>query len=154
MKFYFKPTLILSAILGAVLGFFTLIPLISCLSCFLYSFVAVAVIWYMKKYGFIGFISVNDGAVIGAIAGFVSFISASAIYLPIAILIQIIFKTGINMTTSALTTTFGFFTMLMLIVFMALLSALFNAFSGLVTAYVYEKIENRPNEESEPFIIE
>jgi len=40
----------------------------------------------------------------------------------------------------------------MLVFFMALLSALFNAFSGLVVAYVYGLIENNPPEEGQIYI--
>jgi hypothetical protein len=44
--------------------------------------------------------------------------------------------------------------MLLLIVFLALLSALMNAFAGLSTAYAYEMLSGIKKEENENFDIE
>mgnify|MGYP007068158471 FL=1 len=43
----------------------------------------------------------------------------------------------------------GFFVMIMLLFFLALISALMNAFSGLTTAYVYELLSGLKKAENE-----
>ena len=40
----------------------------------------------------------------------------------------------------------GIFVTIMMVLFVAILSALMNAFSGLVTMYVYSQIEPKPEE--------
>lgn len=158
-----KQTAILSAILGGILGFLTLIPFVQGFS-FLFLLVGVAalVIVYMKKNDLIGIIDVKEGAVLGAIIGFVSFIAFSIVFIPLVTIIGwlLSFFNVHNYIASGLSFFIqsGFFVLIMLIIFIALLSALMNAFTGLVTAYVYEiltgiKKEDIEKEESIDFEI-
>jgi len=154
-----KPSITLGAISGAVLGVILLIPLINTFSCFiLFTVVGAGIIYYLKKNSFIGMLSVQDGAMIGAISGFVSLVTASLVYLPVSYILGLIFnplsKAGFNLASSFVVASYSIFVMIMLVFFMALLSALFNAFSGLIAAYIYERIENIPDREELEFTVE
>ncbi|MDD3012692.1 MAG: hypothetical protein PHC34_03210 [Candidatus Gastranaerophilales bacterium] len=154
-----KSSLTLGAITGAILGVILLIPFINSFSCFiLFTVVGAGIIFYLKKNSFIGVLSLQDGAMIGAISGFISLITASLVYLPASYILSLIFsplsKAGGNILSSFIVTSYSIFVMIMLVFFMALLSALFNAFCGLIAAYIYEKIENIPIKEEDEFIIE
>ena len=71
-----KQTAILSAILGGILGLLTLIPFVRNFSFMLLILCVSAVILvYMKKKDLIGVIDLKEGAVLGGIIGFVSFIA-------------------------------------------------------------------------------
>ena len=138
-----KQLSILSVFAGVILGLITVIPYVSALSFFtLILFLSAFIIVYLKQNDLIGIISIKEGCLFGALIGFVSFIAFSIIYTPISMLLgwlipsytqgflRFFLTGGIGSTV----------VMLMLILFMAGLSALFNGFAGLVTAYVYELI--------------
>lgn len=145
-----KQTAILSAILGGILGLLTLIPFVRNFSFMLLILaVAAVVIVYMKRNDLIGIIDVREGAILGAIIGFVSFIAFSIVYVPLVTLVGFIFKGYYTYGISMLLMTSGFFVLVILVVFMAILSALMNSFAGLVTAYVYEVLTGVKKEEKE-----
>lgn len=138
-----KQLSILSAFAGAVLGFITVIPYISlitfiiaitCLSAF--------VLVYLKQNDLIGIISVKEGCIFGAAIGFVSFLAFSVIYTPISMLLGWLIPSYTQgFLRFFLTGGFGsFVVMILLIIFMAGLSAMFNSVAGVVTAYVYETL--------------
>lgn len=138
-----KQLAILSAVAGAILGFITVIPYVSALSFFtLILFLSAFVLAYLKQNDLIGIISIREGCIFGALIGFVSFIAFSVIYTPISMLLGWLIPSYTQgfmrfFLTGGIGSTI---VMLMLILFMAGLSALFNGFTGLVTAYVYELI--------------
>ncbi len=145
-----KQTAILSAILGGILGVLTLIPFVRNFSFMLLILaVSAVVIVYMKKNELIGIIDVREGAILGAIIGFVSFIAFSVVYMPLVVLVGAIFKNYYTFGISYLFKVSGFFVLIMLVIFMGILSALMNAFTGLVTAYVYEMLLGIKKEENE-----
>ena len=154
MKLLIKSSIVLGAILGAIFGVILLIPYIQALACFTYIFIGSAIVFYMKRNSFVGILSPQDGAIIGAVSGSSAIIASSIIYLPISFLINLIFRasTGLNPFGSFWVTSYSLLVIPMLVFFMALLSALFNAFSGLVVAYVYGLIENNPPEEGQIYI--
>ncbi len=138
-----KQLAILSAFAGAILGFVTVIPYVSAISFFvLILFLSAFILAYLKQNDLIGIISIREGCLFGAVIGFVSFLAFSIVYTPISMLIgwlvpsytqgfmRFFLTGGIGSTV----------VMIMLLVFMAGISALFNGFSGLITAYVYELI--------------
>ena len=95
MNIYLKPAVILSAIFGALLGLLLLLPFFSFnfLVCLLFSLVSVFVIVYLKKNNLVGILEPVDGAIIGAIAGFVCIVVANVVYIPIFGIISAVFKT-------------------------------------------------------------
>lgn len=145
-----KQATILSVILGGALGILTLIPFVGGIS-FLLLILAVSavVIVYMKKNDLIGIIDVREGAIIGALTGFVSFIAFSAVFIPIIALIGLIFPNYYNYGITYMIKISGFFVLILIVIFLGILSALMNAFSGLVTAYIYEILTGIKKEEKE-----
>ena len=134
-----KQLSILSAFAGAILGFITIIPYVSfmllilCLSAF--------VLAYLKQNELIGIISVREGCIFGAVIGFVSFLAFAVVFTPISMLLGWLIPSYTQGFMRFFLGSFGsFIVMIFLIIFMGGISALFNAFSGLVTAYVYELI--------------
>lgn len=145
-----KQTAILSAILGGIIGILTLIPFVRNFSFMLLILcISAVIIIYMKRNDLIGIIDVKEGAILGAIIGFVSFIAFSIVFVPLVALVGLIFKGYYTFGITYMLRISGFFVLVMLIVFLGILSALMNSFSGLVTAYVYEILSGIKKEENE-----
>jgi hypothetical protein len=145
-----KQTAILSAILGGILGILTLIPFVQNFSFLLLILcISAVIIVYMKKNELIGIIDIREGAILGAIIGFVSFIAFSIIFIPLAAILGSIFKTYYLGWLAMLLKASGFFVLIMLVIFVATLSSLMNSFAGLVTAYIYEILSGIKKEDKE-----
>ncbi len=137
-----KQLSILSAFAGAILGFITVIPYLSFISfMILILCLSAFVLAYLKQNDLIGIISIREGCIFGAVIGFVSFIAFSVVYTPISMLLGWLIPAYTQGFLRFFLTSFGsFVVMILLIILMAGISALFNGFAGLVTAYVYELI--------------
>ena len=146
-----KQLAILSAFAGAVLGFVTVIPYISMIS-FLILILCLSafVLTYLKQNDLIGLISIREGCIFGAVIGFVSFIAFSIIYTPISMILGWLIPAYTQGFLRFFMTSFGsFVVMILLMILMAGISALFNGFAGLVTAWVYELISGIKKEADE-----
>ena len=146
-----KQLSILSLFAGAILGFITIIPYVSLFS-FLILILCLSafIITYLKQNDLIGLISVKEGCIFGAVIGFVSFISFSIIYAPISMLIGWLVPAYSQGFLRFFLTSFGsVIVMILLMLLMAGISALFNGFAGLITAYVYELISGIKKETNE-----
>ncbi|OGI00992.1 MAG: hypothetical protein A2287_00190 [Candidatus Melainabacteria bacterium RIFOXYA12_FULL_32_12] len=156
MKLLIKSSVVLGAIAGAILGVILLIPFIQAFACFAYVLVGAGIVFYLKRNSFVGILSTHDGALIGAISGFTALVASSLVYLPIYSLINMVFRatSGLNPFGSFWVTSYSLFVIPMLIFFLALLSALFNAFSGLAVTYIYGLIENNSVQEDGEILIE
>lgn len=137
-----KQLSILSAFAGAILGFITIIPYVSFISFMLLILCLSAfVLAYLKQNELIGIISVREGCIFGAVIGYVSFLAFAVVFTPISMLLGWLIPSYTQGFMRFFLGSFGsFIVMIFLIIFMGGISALFNAFSGLVTAYVYELI--------------
>ena len=137
-----KQLSILSAFAGAILGFIRIIPYVSFISFMLLILCLSAfVLAYLKQNELIGIISVREGCIFGAVIGFVSFLAFAVVFTPISMLLGWLIPSYTQGFMRFFLGSFGsFIVMIFLIIFMGGISALFNAFSGLVTAYVYELI--------------
>ena len=137
-----KQLSILSAFAGAILGFITIIPYVSFISFMLLILCLSAfVLAYLKQNELIGIISVREGCIFGAVIGFVSFLAFAVVFTPISMLLGWLIPSYTQGFMRFFLGSFGsFIVMIFLIIFMGGISALFNEFSGLVTAYVYELI--------------
>ena len=134
---------ILSAFFGAVAGVITIIPFIGTYSfIFLLCFIAPVVIWLLYKYNCIELISIKDGIITGAIAGFVAYIAFSVIYIPISIILLNIFKFSSNYGVGLMLNNAGFFLLTVTSVFLSVVSATINGFTGFITFYVLEFINS------------
>ena len=146
-----KQLAILSAFAGAILGFVTVIPYVSALSfSILIFFLSAFILAYLKQNDLIGIISVREGCIFGAVIGFISFIAFSVIYSPISMLLGWLIPAYTQGFLRFFMTSFGsVVVMILLMILMAGISALFNGFTGLVTAYVYEVITGVKKEADE-----
>lgn len=137
---------VLSGLMGLVLGVVTIIPFICNLSFFaLFVLAAPIILIYMKKMDMIGILDIRQGAIYGSVIGFISFIGFSISFVPLAAIIGLIYKGSFYLSMSLLIRS-GFFVLFTLIFFVALLSAMINAFTGLATMYVYNQLEAKPEE--------
>ena len=150
-----KQLAILSAFTGALLGITALLSPLT-LFVFLISFglPAILVLVYLKQNDLIGIINVRDGSIFGAIIGSVSFIAAFLVFAPISVIISWLFKLFkiqyLSGFLSLVPFDFGsIFIMFFIVLLLAFLSALFNGFTGAVTAYVYELITGIKKENNE-----
>ena len=107
----------------------------------------------MKKLDMIGILDIRQGAMYGAIIGFISFVAFSVSFVPLSTIIGFIYIGSYYLGVSLLFRT-GFFVLIMMVFFVALLAALMNAFSGLVTIYVYNQLEQKPEESKTDINIE
>jgi len=146
-----KQLSILSLFAGAILGFITIIPYVSMFSfLILVLFLSAFVLAYLKQNEFIGIISIREGCIFGAVIGFVSFIAFSIVYTPISMLLGWLIPSYTQGFLRFFMTSFGsFVVMILLMILMAGISALFNGFAGLVTAWVYELISGVKKENNE-----
>ena len=146
-----KQLSILSAFAGAILGLVTVIPYVSALSFMtLILFLSALVLAYLKQNDLIGIISIREGCIFGAVIGFVSFIAFSVVYTPISMLLGWLIPAYSQGFLRFFMTSFGsFVVMILLMILMAGISALFNGFAGLVTAWVYELISGVKKEANE-----
>ena len=130
---------VLSGFFGLVAGLVTLIPFIGLFSfIFLICFMAPLVIRLLAKYDCISLNSVQDGIIIGTISGFVSYLAFSVIYIPVSILLIKIFSYSANYGIGLLLGNANFFILIVVSVFMGVLSATVNAFTGFLAYYVLE----------------
>lgn len=137
-----KQLVIISAFSGCVLGLMTVIPYLSLLSFLvLFTCLSAFIISYLKQQELIGIINIREGCIMGSIIGFISFIAFSIIYTPISMILGWLIPAYTQGFLRFFLDSFGsFIVMILLMILMAGISALFNGFAGLVTAYVYELI--------------
>ena len=134
---------VLSMFFGMIAGFLTLIPFIGMFSfLFLICFVAPLVIWLLIKYGCISLSSVNDGIIIGAISGFVAYLSFSIIFIPISFILMKLFHFAANYGVGMIVNNAGFFILFITSIFIGVIGATINAFTGFITFYVIEFINS------------
>lgn len=136
-KSLLKIICVFSFISGAVLGIIPLIPAFIWIAFFCVMFlVAPFIIIYLKKLNLIEDIEAEKSLLIGAISGTASFLGFACLYFPIAFILQLIFKIQSFLWIKVLFFNFGF--LIPMVILIALLSGLLNAFSGFLTAYFYQ----------------
>lgn len=147
-----KQVALFSALIGGAIGVLTLIPFIGSL-CFLtlILFLSALIIVYLKKNDLIGIIDLREGAILGGVIGFSSFVAFALVFTPISALIGVLFSKYYigHLLTLFITNFGGFFVMVILMLFLATISALMNGFTGLVTAYVYQALSGLKKAENE-----
>ena len=144
-----KQLAILSLFAGVALGVLTLIPYIGFVSFMIaFVFLSAFLIVYFKRNNLIGIINLQEGAIFGAIIGAVSFCAFLIVLAPTASILGLIIPSYPLGFFRFLFNNVGsfFFSTIPLAVFAILLSSLFNGFTGLVTAWVYELITGEKKE--------
>ena len=135
----FRQISILSLFFGALAGIITLIPIIGTYSfIFLVCFMAPLVIWLLIKHNCLTLESIQDSIIIGAIAGFVAYLGFSIIFIPISVILIKIFHIAANYGVGLMLNNSGFFILTVVSIFMGVIGATLNAFTGFLTFYVME----------------
>ena len=130
---------ILSIFFGLLLGVVTLIPYAGAISfVFLLCFVAPLVIWILVKYGCLSLSSIKDSVIVGALAGFISYLGFSIVYVPVSVILMKFFHLAANYGVGLMLGNASFFILVVVSVFMGVLSATINAFTGFLTFYVLD----------------
>lgn len=138
-----KQIAILSAFFGTVLGALTLIPYLGVISfVFLICFISPLVIWILVKYNCLSLSSIKDSVITGAISGFIAYMGFSIIYVPISVILMKLFHISANIGVGYMLGNASFFLLLILSLFMGVLGATVNAFTGFLTFYVLDFINS------------
>ena len=138
-----KNLAIYSLIFGLVSGLLGLIPVIGVIVFLIIIFSSSFIILVaLKKTGNLVCPDEKTGLLYGGNAGFITFIGFAIVFLPVSFLLSLIFKdsyfTGIGMIV-----TNGFTLMLTLVLFIGILCAMMNAFSGLASVYFFNSENNK-----------
>lgn len=138
----FKKLSLFSLLFGAITGILSLLPFFGVISFLLIIFCSSFVILtIMKRTGNIVCPNEQKGLVYGGLAGFIAFIGFVITFLPLAFILSLIFKesyyTGVSMILKG-----GFTLAITLIVFIGILCAMMNSFSGLASIYFFNS-ENK-----------
>ena len=144
-----KQISLLSLFLGGALGVITLIPFIGELAFWVLMCAASPiVILFMMKMEMIDIQTVKESVIIGSIIGFVSFIGFSIFYMPISVLLIKLFHYSTNYGVSLALSQASFGLIAVMVLFIGVLSATVNAFSGFLTYYGIDlyKILNKKDE--------
>ncbi len=145
-----KQISLLSLFLGAALGIFTIIPYVGDIAFWVLMCISsTIVIIFMTKLEMLKINSVQESAILGAIIGFVAFIGFSIFYMPLIIALAKFFQIYPNYGVSMALSNASFGLITVLVIFMGVLSATINAFSGFLTYYGIDffKILNQKNED-------
>lgn len=146
-----KQLSILGLLVGAIVGLVATIPFLFWICILIAMFwISAFVLIYLKKQELIGIINVREGSIFGALIGFVAFIAFSLTFIPITTVLGLIFKSYSLDVLGFFMNDFGsFIVLILLIISTAGLAALFNGFTGLITAYVFELISGIKKEGNE-----
>ena len=140
----FKQISILSLFLGGVIGLLTLVPYVGTYGLiFLLCFIAPLVIWILIKYNCLSLSSVKDSIIVGAIAGFVAYIGFSIIYLPVSVILIRFFNYSANQGVGLMISHANLFILSVVSVFMGVVGATINSFTGFMTFYVMELFNSK-----------
>ncbi|MBQ8168575.1 hypothetical protein IJZ97_04070 [bacterium] len=147
-----KQICFLSLFLGAILGTVTVIPFIGEIAFWiLMCLAAVIVILFMTKKEMLEVKSVQESAVLGAIIGFIAFIGFSIFYIPIIVMLAKIFQIYPNYGVSMALSNSSLGLLVILVIFMGVLAATINAFSGFLTYYgidLYKMLNSKDENET------
>ena len=127
---------VLSILFGGIIALLTLIPYFGTMTfIFLICFIAPLVIYLLIKNKCLLMKSVQDGIIVGAISGFVSFFAFSLIYVPVSIVLMRIFGIAANYGVGLMLANANLFLLFVITLFFAVVGATINAFSGFLTYY-------------------
>lgn len=142
-----KQITFLSIVLGAMLGLITAIPFIGSIAFWILMCIAsTIIITMMTKSELLIINSVRESAVLGAIIGFTSFLGFSLFYVPIIIILAKYFNIYPNYGISMALSNASLGVIIIFVIFVAILSATLNAFSGFLTFYGINFFKSNNNE--------
>ena len=150
-----KSAAIFSLILGAALGLLALFPSVIGFSLFIVAFLSSAiVILYMKKNEkHLGIINNEQGAILGGIIGFFSGVGFFASFSPMVCILRMIFKEKYYSYAIPDIISDAFWLFVVIIVMVSIIFALTNSATGMATAFMLGKIEEKPQDYDAPLDI-
>lgn len=138
-KSILKIILLMSIFVGIVGGLLTIVPFVGEIIFWLLITVsAVVVMLFMSKLKILEVTTVRQSVVIGALIGFVSFLAFSLVYIPAVIAFAKLLNYISNPGVAMFLTHSSIGLLVILSIFMGVLSATLNAFSGFLTYYLIE----------------
>lgn len=133
---------ILSVLLGAALGFFALIPFVGWIGFLvLMCLMSAIIIIFLLKVELLDMLEVRQSVVLGALIGFVAFIAFCAVYLPAVALLGKVFGLYSLYGISVALRPGSLGIIILLVLFMAVLSATVNAFTAFLTFYLIDFVK-------------
>lgn len=145
-KSLLKLIILISVFLGVLFGVLTAIPYVGQIAFWvLLCFAAIIEITFLTRSKLLELYTVNESVVIGGIIGFVSFMVFCMVYVPIIVVLYKVFNYSDNYLLSLMLGNANFFIILIFSVFMSVLSATINAFSGFITFYIKEFMNKNNN---------
>ena len=150
-----KRASIFSLILGAILGLIALFPSIIGFALFTVGFLAsIIVILYMKKNEkHLGIIDNEQGAILGGIIGFFTGIGFFASFSPMVCILRLIFKEKYYSYAIPDIVTEAFWLFVIIVIMVSVIFALTNSATGMATAFMLNKIEEKPKDYDAPLDI-
>ncbi|MBR6099495.1 hypothetical protein IKP85_07085 [bacterium] len=141
-----KVITMLSCFIGAVCGFIALLPYIGGFAFFtLMCLASVIVMIFLMKLRVLNLESVPESITIGGIIGFVSYLAFSIIYIPCTVILIRFFKYATNYGIALTLGHSNLFVIITISLFLAILSATINAFTGFLIYYIAETFKNMSN---------
>ncbi len=136
----------LSCFIGVVCAFLSLLPYIGGVVFFvLICFTAVIVISLLMKAKVLQIESVQESLAIGGICGCLSSLAFTLIYIPMVIILARVFHYFTNYGVALFFGHANLFVIIILSVFLAIISATINAFTGFGVYYLTELFKNMNN---------
>ena len=150
-----KRASIFSLILGAILGLIALFPSIIGFALFIVGFLAsIIVILYMKKNEkHLGIIDNEQGAILGGIIGFFTGVGFFFFFSPMVCILRLIFKEKYYSYAIPDIVTEAFWLFVIIVIMVSVIFALTNSATGMATAFMLNKIEEKPKDYDAPLDI-
>lgn len=138
-KSLLKLVMLVSAFVGGVCGVLTILPYVGHIAFWiLLCLASVIVMTFLMRAKVLELFTVQESVTLGAIIGFVSFMVFCIVYVPVVIILMKFFNYYSNYGVSVILSSASFGVILILSLFMGVLSATVNAFTGFLTYYVKE----------------
>ena len=139
----FKRIFLISIRTGGIFGVISLIPLMAKFSVIILLTVIVLPLMYLfKNLGLIDALDEKKSLKLGALTGIFSTIGFGIIFYPLVYILSLFFKMEYLGGFGLMIRLMSFPLALMFIIFICVISAVFNAFSALMYYYVEESIKN------------
>lgn len=142
-KFLIQQIIVLSLIFGAITGLLAPVPYVGTVMLILILlFAAPIVMVYMIMAGKTDLTTITDSIITGALTGFCANLTFSSIYALITLILSAGFNIRPNLFLSAMITNSPIWLLITFIIFIGVLSATTNAFTGFATHYIIDFIRD------------
>ena len=142
-KFVIKYIVVFSLILGVILGMFAPVPYVGIMSLFAALLLAAPlVIIYLIMDSKLDLTTTKDSILTGALIGFCTNFSFSAVYAVLMVILAKGFQYTTNYFLTAMITNSPVWLLFVFIIFIGVLCAVTNAFTGFLTYYVINFIRD------------